>query len=153
MSKNSVSWDSYQAVKNWIGKTSSRSTTSRDSSPKVAVLCFVEQWSPIAMHTAQMFEKLRKGGELTFCQIFILDCELHDDACLDYDVTVTPSVVFLWEGTPFNVQRPNWDDDNKSMASSTLSTLIIRSTTNLMLYLPLNHTFIRTLDSCGADLS
>ncbi len=115
MSKNSVSWDSYQTVKNWMAKTSSSSTTSRDSSPKVAVLCFVEQWSPIAMHTAQMFEKLRKSGELSFCQIFILDSELHDDACLDYDVTVTPSVVFLWEGTPFNVQRPNWDDDNKSM--------------------------------------
>lgn len=102
---DSIRLDSYKSAREAI--------LAKSSSVKLVVLCFIETWNKISMHTAQLFEKFRANKEMSYAHIFIIDNNQSNEAAFDYGVAVTPAVVFIWEGKPLNVQRPNWNDDCK----------------------------------------
>ena len=103
--KSVVRWDKYQTVKDAI--------QSKQPQARLMVICFAEQWNRTSTHAAHSFERIRMSGDLPFAQIFILDAFSDQEASFDYQIEVTPAVVFLWDGSVLNVQRPNWDDDCK----------------------------------------
>ena len=106
MSESTVQWNSYQTAREVLRESSV-------SGVKLIVLCFAEKWNKVSMYVAQMFERIRKSGDVPFAQILIVDAS-DNEAAWEYSIAVTPSVIFFWEGKPFNIQRPNWDDDVKS---------------------------------------
>jgi hypothetical protein len=99
-----IRWDSYSTAKDALNNKSSY---------KLVVICFAEKWNHFSRYVALIFERLRMSGDVPYAQIFIID-SADNEAAWDYSIAITPAVIFFWEGKPFNIQRPNWDDDVKS---------------------------------------
>ena len=62
--------------------------------------------------------------QITFANVFIVDADIERSCCTKLGIHCTPALLFLWNGKPLTVRRPNWDDDVKFCGSISAENLL-----------------------------
>lgn len=84
----------------------------------LVVVCFAQEWSPPALHTAQALEKLRSDGlDPHIGQVFIVDADKESGCTWELGVRATPAIVYYKDGDPMTVRRLAQSDDIKLVGS------------------------------------
>jgi len=105
--EDKVQWDKWSEVESVI-------KSQKLDCSSVVVVCVANKWAPPALAAVKEVEKYRKevcnNSRLT---VFLVDGDLSNGL----PVSVCPALFFFHRQLPFTIRRPDWQDDNKLVAS------------------------------------